>query len=64
MFTKTLLLTFAASASAINVCIDAIAVFAFGALVVAGLAVVRAMAAKKSAAEPAAAADEPAAAML
>ena len=41
-----------------------IAVFAFGALVVAGLAVVRAMAAKKSAAEPAAAADEPAAAML
>ena len=41
-----------------------IAVFAFGALVVAGLAVVRAMAAKKSAAEPAAAADEPAAQML
>ena len=37
---------------------------AFGALVVAGLAVVRAMAAKKSAAEPAAPADEPAAAML
>lgn len=41
-----------------------IVVFAFGALVVAGLAVVRAMAAKKSAAEPAAAADEPATAML
>ena len=41
-----------------------IVVLAFGALVVAGLAVVRAMAAKKSAAEPAAADDEPAAQML